>query len=127
MSLGPIISRLFTCSNVEKNKKKIKTKGACSSPISMIQSNLFYYVIMLSVITLSVIMLIVIILIVLAPYQQRESLVLDESSIILIKKNRALEYKIEFSNDEVLNPANGAASQNYNILKLIIFESATRV
>jgi hypothetical protein len=32
--LGPIISRLFTCSNVEKNKLK-KTKGACSSPISM--------------------------------------------------------------------------------------------
>jgi hypothetical protein len=27
--LGPIISRIFTCSNVEK------TKGACSSPISM--------------------------------------------------------------------------------------------
>jgi hypothetical protein len=32
--LGPIISRLFTCSNAEKNKLK-KTKGACSSPISM--------------------------------------------------------------------------------------------
>jgi len=32
--LGPIISRLFTCSNVEKNKLK-KTNGACSSPISM--------------------------------------------------------------------------------------------
>jgi hypothetical protein len=32
--LGPIISRLFTCSNAEKNKFK-KTKGACSSPISM--------------------------------------------------------------------------------------------
>jgi hypothetical protein len=28
--LGPIISRLFTCSNEEKKK------GACSSPISMI-------------------------------------------------------------------------------------------
>jgi hypothetical protein len=28
--LGPIISRLFTCSNAEK------TKGACSSPISML-------------------------------------------------------------------------------------------
>jgi hypothetical protein len=27
--LGPIISRLFTCSNAEK------TKGACSNPISM--------------------------------------------------------------------------------------------
>ncbi len=33
MSLGPIISRLFTCSNAEKKQKK--TKGACSSPISM--------------------------------------------------------------------------------------------
>jgi hypothetical protein len=32
--LGPIISRLFTCSNEEKNKNK-KTKGACSCPISM--------------------------------------------------------------------------------------------
>jgi hypothetical protein len=32
--LGPIISRLFTCSNAEKNQLK-KTKGACSSPISM--------------------------------------------------------------------------------------------
>ena len=31
--LGTIISRLFTCSNVEKNNNK--TKGACSSPISM--------------------------------------------------------------------------------------------
>jgi hypothetical protein len=31
--LGPIISRLFTCSNAEKKLKK--TKGACSSPISM--------------------------------------------------------------------------------------------
>ncbi len=30
--LGPIMSRLFTCSNEEKIKK---TKGACSSPISM--------------------------------------------------------------------------------------------
>jgi hypothetical protein len=35
--LGPIISRLFTCSNAEKNKLKNKTKGACSSPISMVQ------------------------------------------------------------------------------------------
>jgi hypothetical protein len=33
--LGPIISRLFTCSNEEKNNIK-KTKGACSSPISMV-------------------------------------------------------------------------------------------
>jgi hypothetical protein len=43
MSLGPIISRLFTCSNVEKNKKKIKAKSACSSPISMlaITANIF--------------------------------------------------------------------------------------
>jgi hypothetical protein len=32
--LGPIISRLFTSSNAEKNKLK-KTKGAYSSPISM--------------------------------------------------------------------------------------------
>jgi hypothetical protein len=32
--LGPIISRLFTCSNAEKKLIK-KTKGACSSPISM--------------------------------------------------------------------------------------------
>jgi hypothetical protein len=32
--LGPIISRLFTCSNEEKNLKQ-KIKGACSSPISM--------------------------------------------------------------------------------------------
>jgi hypothetical protein len=32
--LGPIISRLFSCSNEEKIKHK-KTKGACSSPISM--------------------------------------------------------------------------------------------
>jgi hypothetical protein len=31
MLLGPIISRLFTCSNVVKKFKK----GACSSPISM--------------------------------------------------------------------------------------------
>jgi hypothetical protein len=31
--LGPIISRLFTCSNAENKLKK--TKGACSSPISM--------------------------------------------------------------------------------------------
>jgi hypothetical protein len=31
--LGPIISRLFTCSNMEK--QKTKTKGACSSPVSM--------------------------------------------------------------------------------------------
>ena len=30
--LGPIISRLFTCSNAERIKKM---KGACSSPISM--------------------------------------------------------------------------------------------
>jgi hypothetical protein len=30
--LGPIISRLFTCSNEEK----IYKKGACSSPIPMI-------------------------------------------------------------------------------------------
>jgi hypothetical protein len=29
--LGPIISRLFRCSNEEKIKKK--TKGACSGPI----------------------------------------------------------------------------------------------
>ncbi len=36
MLLGPIISRLFTCSNAEKNLLK-KTKGACSSPISMIK------------------------------------------------------------------------------------------
>ncbi len=34
MLLGPIISRLFTGSNAEKNKLK-KTKVACSSPISM--------------------------------------------------------------------------------------------
>ncbi len=34
MLLGPIFSRLFTCSNAEKYKLK-KTKGACSSPISM--------------------------------------------------------------------------------------------
>ncbi len=34
MLLGPIISRLFTCSNEEKNIKN-KTKGTCSSPISM--------------------------------------------------------------------------------------------
>ncbi len=32
--LGPIISRLFTCSIVEKKFKK--AKGACSSPISMV-------------------------------------------------------------------------------------------
>jgi hypothetical protein len=32
--LGPIISQLFTCSNEEKNNNK--TKGACSSPISMV-------------------------------------------------------------------------------------------
>jgi hypothetical protein len=31
--LGPIISRLFTCSNAEK-------KGACSSPISMVLPSL---------------------------------------------------------------------------------------
>ncbi len=31
--LGPIISRLFTCSNEEK---KLKTNGACSSPILII-------------------------------------------------------------------------------------------
>ena len=31
--LGPIISRLFTCSNEEK---KLKTKGDCSIPISMV-------------------------------------------------------------------------------------------
>ena len=31
--LGPIISRLFTCSNEENNNKK--TKGGCSSPVSM--------------------------------------------------------------------------------------------
>jgi hypothetical protein len=30
--LGPIISRVFACSNEEKN---LTTKGACSSPISM--------------------------------------------------------------------------------------------
>jgi hypothetical protein len=36
--LGSIISRLFTCSNVEKNQIK-KTKGACSSPISMLEIN----------------------------------------------------------------------------------------
>jgi hypothetical protein len=36
--LGPIISRLFTCSNAEKNKLK-KAKGACSSPISMARTN----------------------------------------------------------------------------------------
>ncbi len=35
MLLGPIISRLFTCSNAEKNNFK-KTKGACSSPVSMV-------------------------------------------------------------------------------------------
>jgi hypothetical protein len=35
--LGPIISRLFTCSNAKKKIKK-KTKGACSSPISMVFS-----------------------------------------------------------------------------------------
>ncbi len=33
--LGPMISRLFTCSNAEKNKIK-KTKGTCSSPTSMV-------------------------------------------------------------------------------------------
>jgi hypothetical protein len=33
--LGPIVSRLFTCSN-EIKKLKTKTKGACSSPISMV-------------------------------------------------------------------------------------------
>jgi hypothetical protein len=33
--LGPIISRLFTCSNAEKNNKLKNAKGACSSPISM--------------------------------------------------------------------------------------------
>ncbi len=33
--LGPIISRCFECSNEEKNKPKT-TKGACSSPISML-------------------------------------------------------------------------------------------
>ncbi len=38
MLLGPIISRLFTCSNVEKKKNK-KTKGACSSPIPMLEIN----------------------------------------------------------------------------------------
>jgi hypothetical protein len=32
--LGPIIGRLFTCSYEEKILKQ-KTKGACSSPISM--------------------------------------------------------------------------------------------
>ena len=37
--LGHIISRLFTCSNAEKNKLK-KTKVACSSPISMIAIDL---------------------------------------------------------------------------------------
>ncbi len=36
--LEPIISRLFTCSNAEKNKIK-KTKGARSSPISMEQTD----------------------------------------------------------------------------------------
>jgi hypothetical protein len=39
--LGPIISRLFTCSNMEKNKLK-KTKGACSSPISMVTTKQFF-------------------------------------------------------------------------------------
>jgi hypothetical protein len=34
--LGPIISRLFTCSNDEKKIKNKKTKGACYSPISMV-------------------------------------------------------------------------------------------
>ncbi len=38
MLLGPIISRLFTCSNAEKNRIK-KTKGAYSSPISVIGSS----------------------------------------------------------------------------------------
>ncbi len=33
VSLGPIISRFFACSNEEK------TKGACSSPISMVISH----------------------------------------------------------------------------------------
>jgi hypothetical protein len=32
--LGPIISRFLACSNVEKKSNK-KTKGACSSPISI--------------------------------------------------------------------------------------------
>ncbi len=36
--LGQIISRLFTCSNAEKNKQKT-TKGACSSPISVIYTH----------------------------------------------------------------------------------------
>jgi hypothetical protein len=36
--LGPIISRLFTCSNAEKKLNK-KTKGACSSHISMLRSS----------------------------------------------------------------------------------------
>jgi hypothetical protein len=35
--LGPIISRFFACSNEEKNKPK-QEKGACSSPISMVQT-----------------------------------------------------------------------------------------
>jgi hypothetical protein len=34
--LGPIISRFFPCSNEEKIKTK--TKGACSSPISLIKT-----------------------------------------------------------------------------------------
>jgi hypothetical protein len=34
--LGPIIIRVFTCSN---EGKKIKKKGASSSPISMIVTN----------------------------------------------------------------------------------------
>ncbi len=33
--LGPIISRIFTCSNAKKKINLKKTKGACSSPISM--------------------------------------------------------------------------------------------
>ncbi len=40
MLLGPIISRLFACSNAEKKFKK--TKGACSSPISLVQTFTLY-------------------------------------------------------------------------------------
>ncbi len=37
--LGPIISRLFACSNEGKKSTKT-TKGACSSPISMLLANI---------------------------------------------------------------------------------------
>jgi hypothetical protein len=49
MLLGPIISRLFTCSNAEKIKK---AKGALSSPISMVTFQKSYIILLKVLLTI---------------------------------------------------------------------------